>query len=637
MAFESLGGYGKTLAGLLVNDSKQQETAVVADQKKSEMSAQNAYINDLQHMHPNLLAAKYGDKALEDRQDFNTGVAIERNYQNHERSGQEIMHDAAVSLDQGAVGLVGGLYGGALALGNVVSRAGQHIGTDEQRDFFRRQETELAQHAARYGAFLSKINSRLNGELSDDSQMGALGAGLQGERNETENQAKRDQDVANGMNSHLADGLQTLRGAISGAKNLAADPAYMANFVTQQVPSLALGPLSKLAAIRSVTAGLTAAETKDLLLSAAGKEMVEKQGTRNLMTSIGVTEGTGASQQTFDQVMQMKPEDLQKNSQEYRELIQQNYSPEDARAVVAQRAANTALAIQGPAAALTGKIAARFELSPMSGGGATGAGRVLHALSGMGKETVEEALQSGSGQLAQNIGVQQHADETQSLTKGVGEQAGMGAIAAVGLSGAVQAPSAAAGTAVVTANATTDLAKKGAAYAKDKLQDFVAKRTKLNGETQAAADADAQSQTVEAAAQEYARAEPQADDSAQAAEPEQPAPLPEEEAIAAQQPVPQTATPAGKDRLTKFGRLYDIMSSPHIESVSPDNQMQLAANAFQALQGMVAERNQLVQKLEENPDDAVAQKRADALTKAIQSDAAVQVSAYAKENSAALG
>lgn len=631
---------GQPLAGPSKSDVKKQQVAATSAAKQAELdpraAAQKAYVNDLATLNSFDIEAKHGQQGLLDQLQYKMGQRMSDRIDGMSRSTGEILGDAATSVEKGALNLAGGIYGGILSGGSALSRLGQQFGTDEQREFYREQEKEIASHNAGYSRLMNRLNESLDGQLSLKSRLVSDRMSGVMAQDQAENQAQYDADIAAGRGKVSSTLAQFGRGFADGAGNVLSDPTYAGNFIAEQVPSLALGPLSKLAATRSVTAGLTKAEAKDLLLSGQGKHMVEKQGTRNLMTSIGVTEGTGASQQTFDQVMQMKPEDLQKNSQEYRDLIQQGYSADDARNVVAQRASNVALAIQGPAAALTGKIAARFELSPLSGGGATGAGRVLHALSSVGKETLEETLQSGSGQLAQNIGVQGHADSTQSLTDNVGEQAGMGAVGAIGLAGGAQAPSAAAGVAKVTGKAAADLARVGGSAAADKLRAVAASRTKLDGETQAAADADAQSQTVEAAAQEYAKAEPKADDSAQAAEPEQPAPLPEEEAIAAQQPVPQTATPAGKDRLTKFGRLYEIMSSPHIESVSPDNQMQLAANAFQALQGMVAERNQLVQKLEENPDDAVAQKRADALTKAIQSDAAVQVSAYAKENSAAL-
>lgn len=629
--------YGQPLAGPSMNEDKQQKVIGQSAEKQARIDPDAAYANDISKLDPLQLRLKYGDQAVMDQIDYTLGQNQSKRMVSMGRSPSEITKDAGLSVAKGGVGLGGFLSQLAQMAGQGMAVTGQNWNNPEQAiKNMHAVEVGNARTTAAINDAVNGANDALSKAMSRRSQLAAARTGAVIQSEQQDNNAQYEADVAAGMNPILAGAKKIGRGVVNGAAAVTEDPTYFSNFAAEQAPSLMLGPGARLAAVKEVTAGLEKQAAKELLMTDAGKAAVNKAGTRNLMTGIGVTEGTGAGQQTFDSVMQTKPEDLQKNSQEYRDLTQQGYSPEDARAVVAQRAANTALAIQGPAAALTGKIAARFELSPLSGGGATGAGRVLHALSSMGKETLEETLQSGSGQLAQNIATKEHANENQSLTDGVGEQAGMGAVGAMSLAGGAQTPSAVAGAVKVTGKATADLARAGGTAAAEKLKSFAASRTKLDGETQAAADADAQSQTVEAAAQEYAKAEPQADDSAQAAEPEQPAPLPEEEAIAAQQPVPQTATPAGKDRLTKFGRLYEILSSPHIESVSPDNQIQLKANAFHALQGMVAERNQLVQKLEENPDDAVAQKRADALTKAIQSDAAVQVSAYAKENSAAL-
>jgi hypothetical protein len=168
-----------------------------------------------------------------------------------------------------------------------------------------------------------------------------------------------------------------------------------------------------------------------------------------MVAGIGLMEAGGAFQGTVSEIQNMSFEDLSRTSPEFVSLVQSGISPEDARNQIANRAGRTAAAIQGPLAAATGAATQRL-------GGAI-AGRTLPYLeqapfrvgsigSAAGQmigEFVEEGIQSGTGALSQNVGVAQGADPSRSLTQGVGEQAGAGAILGLGTAGAVQAPGAA--------------------------------------------------------------------------------------------------------------------------------------------------------------------------------------------------
>ena len=175
--------------------------------------------------------------------------------------------------------------------------------------------------------------------------------------------------------------------------------------------------------------------------------------------AIGLMEGGGAYQQTAAEVAAMPFEQLAQNSPDYRELVANGMAPEDARIRVASNAALQAAAIQAPLAAAAGTLVSKFEGAPLhvpSLGSA--AGNLL-------RETVEEGIQSGTGQLSQNLAVQRNADQTKSLSEGVGEQVGLGALYGLGSAGAVQAPGAAGRASLALARATGQAAVAGTAAA----------------------------------------------------------------------------------------------------------------------------------------------------------------------------
>lgn len=578
MAYEL--NYGQPLAGQSVGDVKKQQVADASAAKQQELDPAAAYNKDLASLDPVLLQQKYGDKAVVDQLDYKLGAAQSQRMDNWDRSAGEVTSDTGLSVAKGAVGLGGFLSSFARMAGQGMAVTGQNWNDPEQAlKNLHAVEVGNARSAAAQNQSINNANDALTQALSRRSQLAETRTNADIQDRQQQNTAQYDADVKAGA-SPLVAGLEQLgRGFVDGASAVAKDPTYLSNFVAQQVPSLALGPASAVAARAEVAAGLTGSAARDLLKSELGKAAVQKAGTRNLMASIGITEGAGAGQQTFDQVNQTSFDDLQKHSQDYRDLIAQGNSPEDARAVVAQRSANAATLIQTPAAALAGRIAAKFELAPLSGGGATGAARVGHALMSTLKETGEETLQSGGGQLAQNVGVKSYADDTQSLSDGVGEQAGMGALGAVGLTTAVQAPSAAAGVAKVTARQTADMAKQAAGFSMTKLRDIAEKRTALNPEDQAAADAQTQSESINTAAQEYAQAQPQAATDEQATE----------EAPAAPEDT----------RIGKLAQLNQFLSHPQ----APEAQKRdLVAKAVVQMGNMVNEYKAMGAEVEADPD-----------------------------------
>ena len=137
--------------------------------------------------------------------------------------------------------------------------------------------------------------------------------------------------------------------------------------------------------------------------------------------SIGLTEGAGAYSQS--------------TAESYDALIAKGVDPTEA-AERANRAGLISAAITAPTAALIGHVtgAAKLEAAPFT------VRSLGSGILGLGRETVEEGLQSGAGQIAQNIGYQSQVDPSRALSEGVGEQAAMGAMGGLGMAGVLQGP-----------------------------------------------------------------------------------------------------------------------------------------------------------------------------------------------------
>lgn len=218
--------------------------------------------------------------------------------------------------------------------------------------------------------------------------------------------------------------------------------------------------------------------------------------------AIGGMEAGGAYQQTANEIMEMPFSELAAKSPVYQQHIKDGLSPEEARRQTASETGITAAGLTAPVAALTGPLVSKFELNPLKVGSLAGAG------SNMLRETVEEGIQSGTSQFAQNKAIQGNVDANRDLLKGVGEQTGLGALYGFGSAGVAQAPGAtvkAAGAAVSPAVRTTlagaSLAGKALAKVASPITNILVQRgeevAKRNEQASPVSDA-----TVNAAAQE---------------------------------------------------------------------------------------------------------------------------------------
>lgn len=218
--------------------------------------------------------------------------------------------------------------------------------------------------------------------------------------------------------------------------------------------------------------------------------------------AIGGMEAGGAYQQTANEIMEMPFSELAAKSPVYQQHIKDGLSPEEARRQTASETGITAAGLTAPVAALTGPLVSKFELNPLKVGSLAGAG------SNMLRETVEEGIQSGTSQFAQNKAIQGNVDAKRDLLKGVGEQTGLGALYGFGSAGVAQAPGAtvkaagaAVGPAVRTTMAGASLAGKALAKVASPITNILVQRgeevAKRNEQASPVSDA-----TVNAAAQE---------------------------------------------------------------------------------------------------------------------------------------
>lgn len=172
--------------------------------------------------------------------------------------------------------------------------------------------------------------------------------------------------------------------------------------------------------------------------------------------AVGAMEGGGAYQGTVAKVMGTSFDELSKTSPDFVSLVQSGMSPEDARVKLANSAGKTSAAIAGPAGIILGKLMPEFEtlkLSKMP--------NASTAIAGIPKEGFEEGLQSWSGNLGQNTGIQQNVNPNQSLTEGAGKEVAEGVLSGMTTAGALVSPKLAVQGTVAAGKGALSVAAKG--------------------------------------------------------------------------------------------------------------------------------------------------------------------------------
>lgn len=272
------------------------------------------------------------------------------------------------------------------------------------------------------------------------------------------NDVKYNDEVGKGDSKLIAGLRREGRNAIDALENT--DGVLASDLIANAAGSLVTsGPIGE--GIGLIGRGLLKAGMKSGAVGFSGARNALSLGSKiEMPLSIGLQEAGGVGHQTQAQVLATSHEDLLSNSPEYRDAISLGMSPDEARNYVARNAGLEAAAIQFPIAAATGKLVEKFEANPL--GGAVSKGKAGSLIVNAARETVEEGIQSGTGQIAQNVGTQQNANENQDLLAGVGEQAAQGALGGLGSAGIVGGPGAVLKAAADTVGGAAKLAVQGA-------------------------------------------------------------------------------------------------------------------------------------------------------------------------------
>ena len=324
------------------------------------------------------------------------------------------------------------------------------------------------------------------------------------------NQKLYEQDVKNGESDLVASLSRIGRDAFDSVANTLDNGMAASDGLSEGVGSLFTGgPLIRgVSALGKVMVGGDKAVKGITLAAGLGSRPAQVALSAGRVAApaiaIGGMEAGGAYQQTASEIMKMSHQELASKSPVYQQHIADGLSPDEARRQTASETGIIAAGLTAPVAAATGPLVSRFELNPLKVGSLAGAG------SNMLRETVEEGIQSGFGQFAQNTAIKENVDASRDTLKGVGEQAGLGALYGFGSAGVAQAPGAtvkaagaAAGPTLRTTLAGASLVGKTLAKAASPLTNILVQRgeevAKRNEQASPVADA-----TVNAAAQEAA-------------------------------------------------------------------------------------------------------------------------------------
>lgn len=324
------------------------------------------------------------------------------------------------------------------------------------------------------------------------------------------NQKLYEEDVKNGESDLVASLSRIGRDAFDSVANTLDNGMAASDGLSEGVGSLFTGgPLIRgVSALGKVMVGGDKAVKGITLAAGLGSRPAQVALSAGRVAApaiaIGGMEAGGAYQQTASEIMKMSHQELASKSPVYQQHIADGLSPDEARRQTASETGITAAGLTAPVAAATGPLVSRFELNPLKVGSLAGAG------SNMLRETVEEGIQSGFGQFAQNTAIKENVDASRDTLKGVGEQAGLGALYGFGSAGVAQAPGAtvkavgaSAGPALRTTLAGASLVGKTLAKAASPLTNILVQRgeevAKRNEQASPVADA-----TVNAAAQEAA-------------------------------------------------------------------------------------------------------------------------------------
>lgn len=268
------------------------------------------------------------------------------------------------------------------------------------------------------------------------------------ERAERASTAQMQKDIENGMSIENAQQKKVLKDAVTAITDFGNDATAFGNVVAEGTGSLATAIIGG-GGISATTKTLAALGRKARRSAIADAfyipDLLNKAASAGNKTSWflsnALMEGSGASEQVRNQILNMNIQDLIENSPEFvkrfEELINKGIDPEkaanQARTEIADMAADYAFNRVAPLAGVTAGLTRGLETA---GIGQSLASKFLS----MAGESAEEGLQ-GIGQIYQNEAIQKYADQSQDILEGVGRSIGEGIATGAPVAGITQAPS----------------------------------------------------------------------------------------------------------------------------------------------------------------------------------------------------
>jgi len=388
----------------------------LSEDRGNSLTAGNKVLDDYDGLTPLEFQDKYGWDIYKKLVSTTLGGHEIRRLAGTDRDMAEILNDVGVDA-------IGGLNQGAIALGDSVLR--NTLAPGPTKDALLGGIAGLAEAQAESTHLLESLG------LDKLQYVNSIRAFLDSQDNQAAFEADQadDQNLVDWLASR---GANVLREGYSGGKRLIEDPNMLGVLSSEGVGSLLLGgPTSKV--LSTATKGLAAINTPRVA-GVATRTLDAAIDQVKFPITIGAMESGGAAIQAEQQVLNMPEVELQA-SLEYQALLQSGLTPETARLRLASEAGNIAAPLPFLVGAATGKLVERIELAPFKRSNPVGL--TVNAA----KETVEEGIQSGTGQLASNAGVLlSGADPDQDLSMGVGDAIVQGAAAGAGTTVLTQGP-----------------------------------------------------------------------------------------------------------------------------------------------------------------------------------------------------
>lgn len=399
-----------------LRDRDSTDALAVATQEGNNLATEG-FGRDLREMSYAELAATYGRDVAQNRFRLYDSVdALEAHNQTDSGIIQKAT-DSALDAAASVYGIAGNTVGAV-----TVRPLARLFGVDPDRASA--VNADLTNH------LVNKTRALRSDFANDNSRYQAIQAALDAEDNFTEARHR----IEDGQSLFMASLQMAGENFLDTGSRVLQNPESLREVVSGSVGSLA--PSAALAR------GASFATSKGLVALNAGSRTTAIAQTAAIAATIGATEASGTYADTLNEVMQMDVDTLVQ-SPVYGALLEEGYTPQEARLQLANLTAEQAFRRQLPTATALGLLSSRFEAAPI---GVFRGSDLVSGLRTIASQGLEELGQGASGALSQNIAIQENVDPSRDLAKGVGEAGALGLIGGLGQGGVSAAPAAAIGS-----------------------------------------------------------------------------------------------------------------------------------------------------------------------------------------------